>query len=395
MQPPANTKTAERTPFATVPNGLRDSEAILRTVTNEARVGLVIVDQCRQYLFANQTYADILGLPDANLVGKRVSDVLGPAYERVRPRLDRAFLGGRGVYETRIAPHPKTKDERIYEVVYEPRGIGGVDPYVLVVIVDITERKRVQQDLEALVAERTARLQETVQDLEAFSYSIAHDMRAPLRAMHGFAMLFLEQFGDCAPEEGKEYLRRITSAAVRLDQLIQDVLCYSRVVRQELPLQRMDLEQLAREIVASYPQLSAPHVTIRIEGPMPAVLASPAAMTQILSNLLGNAVKFVKPGEHPRIRVCAERVGATTGAGAAVVRLWVEDRGIGIPKELQSGLFSMFQRLNTTHEGSGVGLAIVRKATERMGGRVGVESEAGKGSRFWVELREADDGSSA
>jgi signal transduction histidine kinase len=128
-----------------------------------------------------------------------------------------------------------------------------------------------------------------------------------------------------------------------------------------------------------------------VQGPMPLVWANVAGLTQIISNLLGNAVKFVKAGEAPRVRVWAETMPCEipNKEGTGCVRLWFEDNGIGIPKEWHSRVFGMFHRLNppAAYEGTGIGLAIVRKAAERMGGRVGLESEPGRGSRFWVELK--------
>ena len=121
---------------------------------------------------------------------------------------------------------------------------------------------------------------------------------------------------------------------------------------------------------------------IRLEGDLPVVLGNEALVTQCFSNLLANAVKFVAPGVKPRVRVRAEVREGTA-------RIWVEDNGIGISKDAQGRLFGMFQRLVRGYEGTGIGLAIVRKVVQRMGGRVGVESEEGKGSRFWVELRAA------
>ncbi|HUS36809.1 MAG TPA: ATP-binding protein [Verrucomicrobiae bacterium] len=372
-------------------NAVRERESVLRTVTNEARVGLVMINKERRYLFANQTYADILGLPDGNIVGKRVDEVLRDVFDQIQPRLDAAFAGERVTYELRLPKHPQTGDERFYEVVYEPRGNEAAEPYVVVVIVDITERKRAQQKLEELVDERTAKMQETIQELEAFSYSIAHDMRAPLRSMHGFANLVVDDFADQLPEEGKNYLRRIASSASRLDRLIQDVLNYSRIVRANLPLQSVDVETLVREIIQTYPHLHAPGVTIEVQSPLPRVWANVAGLTQIISNLLGNGVKFVKPGEAPRVRVWAETISCLipNKQDTGCIRLWFEDNGIGIPKEWHARIFGMFHRLNpaTAYEGTGIGLAIVRKAAERMGGRVGVESEPGRGSRFWVELQ--------
>lgn len=265
---------------------------------------------------------------------------------------------------------------------------------------DITESRAVQSELERAqaalkqhaanledaVAERTTRLRETIQELEAFSYSIAHDMRAPLRAMHGFSQLVIDEYGQALPEGGKRYLRHISASASRLDQLIRDVLNYSRIVREELKLERVNVDQLVRDILDTYPSLSEANGTIEVEGSLPPVIGNVAALTQVFSNLLNNAVKFVAPGRTPCVRVWAQ-----TKRGGNMVRFWVEDKGIGIPPELQGRLFGIFQRLHgpEPYEGTGIGLAIVRKAVERMGGNVGLESEPDKGSRFWVEFKAA------
>jgi PAS domain S-box-containing protein len=276
------------------------------------------------------------------------------------------------------------------------------DRTVGVLFTDITARKRAeealaktQQDLkdyavnlENTVAERTARLRETVQELEAFSYSIAHDMRAPLRAMRGFASILEEEHTTRLDPVALSYLHRISNAASRLDQLILDILDYSKIVRDELRLAPLDLHKLVREILASYPQFDSSRVDIVVEGPLPVVLANNAAMTQVLSNILTNAVKFATPGVRPRVRIRAEDVRNDPDFPNGAVRLWVEDNGIGIPARAQSRLFEIFTRFEDAalYEGTGIGLAIVKKAVERMRGSIGVESERGKGSRFWVQL---------
>lgn len=275
---------------------------------------------------------------------------------------------------------------------------------VVLVFRDFTEQKAAQkaladaqQDLvrhaatlEAAVADRTAKLRETIGELEAFSYSIAHDMRAPLRAMQGFSNMLQEEYSDVLAGEGKEYLRRIAASANRLDYLIQDVLNYSKIVRGEVTLEPMNLEEFIHDIVQSYPNLQAPRATIELASPIPLVLANRAALTQVISNLLGNAVKFVEPGVKPFVQIWCED-GQTAGA-APMVRICIRDNGIGIRKEAHERIFMMFQRLNRPgqYEGTGIGLAIVRKAVERMGGRAGVDSEPGKGSTFWFELMRAE-----
>lgn len=263
---------------------------------------------------------------------------------------------------------------------------------------ELSERRRVEealreahaeldrraQGLEAAVQDRTAKLRETIGDLEAFSYSIAHDMRAPLRSMSGYSSLLLSEYADKLDAEAQGFLRRIAASAERLDRLIQDVLDYSKIVRGELKLEPVNSGKLVREIIDSYPNLQPPNAEIIVEGTLPVVRANPAAFTQVISNLLGNAVKFVAEGVQPRVVVRAETTDTTA-------RFWFEDNGIGIETIGRDRIFQMFQRLHhpDKYEGTGIGLTIVRKAVERMGGQVGVESELGRGSRFWVELQRA------
>ena len=243
------------------------------------------------------------------------------------------------------------------------------------------ELKRHAEELEQKIHERTARLQESIAELEAFSYSLSHDMRAPLRAIQSFSEIVMEDYGDKLDAEGLSHLKKITSAAVRMDQLLQDVLTFTQVSRQEIILETVDVDKLAREMVQERPELQPPRAEVVVESPLRPMLGHRASLTQCLSNLLSNGVKFVAPGVLPRVRVYTELVGSA-------VRLWVEDNGIGIAPEALHRLFGMFQRLNLRqeYEGTGVGLAIVRKAAERMHGEAGVESEVGKGSRFWLQL---------
>jgi signal transduction histidine kinase len=234
--------------------------------------------------------------------------------------------------------------------------------------------------LEKLVQERTAKLQEMVNELQHISYAIAHDMRAPLRAMNTFASLLAEEAETAVtPGERQEYIRRIIVAAARLDRLIQDALHYTKLAQQEVPLGPVDLSKLMRDLIETYPNLHSDKADISIEGELPVVLGNDSLLTQCFSNLLGNAVKFVVPGVKPEVRVHAEKRDSTA-------KIWVKDKGIGIPKNAQAKLFGMFQKLDTQYEGTGIGLAIVRKVVERMDGKVGFESEPGAGSSFWVEL---------
>jgi PAS domain S-box-containing protein len=270
------------------------------------------------------------------------------------------------------------------------RRAGGPLYGVVLVFRDFTEQanaraslQRSKAELEEQVRSRTAMLQELVEELQHVSYAIAHDMRAPLRAMSVFAGLLMERAsGPGVGEELREYSRRILVGASRLDRLIRDALHYTQLAAQDMALEPVDLAGLVRGLIETYPNFQPEKADIRVEGELPVVVGNEALLTQCFSNLLDNAVKFVAPGTRPSVRLRAQSEDGTA-------RIWVQDNGIGIAKYAQPRLFRMFEKLDDRYEGTGIGLAIVRKVAERMGGRVGVESAPGEGSRFWVELPRA------
>ena len=257
------------------------------------------------------------------------------------------------------------------------------------ICIDIDDLKTAQAilsdqavELESQVRARTAELRETIGELEAFSYSVSHDMRAPLRAMQGYTQLLLATHAATLDPESLDHLRRVNASAGRLDALISDVLTYSRLLRSEIVLEPIDLGELVRLVIATYPQLQASGAVIVIEGTLPTVLANEASLTQCISNLLSNAVKFVAPGVTPHVRIHA---GITAGDD----RIWIEDNGIGIDPRNHERIWNIFTQIGRAKDypGTGIGLAIVRKAVERMNGTVGLESALGEGSKFWLRLR--------
>jgi PAS domain S-box-containing protein len=248
--------------------------------------------------------------------------------------------------------------------------------------------QRYAAELEQRVAERTAELQKSNFELEAFSYSVSHDLRAPLRAMQGFALALLEDYAERLDHIGRNYAQRIVAAAQRMDALIHDLLDYSRLSRSEMQLQPVNLEWIIDEVLKQLElEIRGKDAEITVRKPMPQVTGHHATLVQVVGNLLSNAVKFVASGVQPQVRVWAEE-------HSRWVRLWVKDNGIGIAPEHHERIFRVFERLHgvETYPGTGIGLAIVRKGIERMGGRVGVESTPGQGSRFWVELPKAKEG---
>ncbi|MBI4642100.1 MAG: response regulator [Candidatus Tectomicrobia bacterium] len=249
--------------------------------------------------------------------------------------------------------------------------------------------QRYTTELEQRVTERTAKLWETNAELESFSSSVSHDLRAPLRAMQGFTDALLEEYADRMDSVGQDYVQRIAAAARRMDAMIQDLLAYSRVSRIDLRLQLVGLTLVVAEALTQLAvELREREAQVTVEEPLPEVMGHRATLVQVVANLLTNAVKFVEPGVQPKVRIWAEE-------HKAWVRLWVEDNGIGIASEHQERIFRVFERLHgiETYPGTGIGLAIVRKGVDRMGGRVGVESVPGQGSRFWVELQRTEDSS--
>ena len=235
--------------------------------------------------------------------------------------------------------------------------------------------------LERQIAERTAQLRDTIQELESFSYSVSHDLRAPLRAMQGYSDALLDEFKDKIGRTGEEYLRRIHRSAARMDLLIRDILAYSRVAKGEVQLTVVNVETVIKEVIQNYPALQPDRASITVISPIPPVVGHEAYVTQIVSNLLTNAVKFVAREKNPAITIRGLPEGG-------MVRISFVDNGIGISPEHLHRIFQIFGRVHSEkqYEGTGIGLAIVKKAAERLGGTVGVNSDPAQGSNFFVLL---------
>jgi signal transduction histidine kinase len=277
---------------------------------------------------------------------------------------------------------------------------------------EITERKQAETELqdakaaladeavllERLVAERTAELTSTNKQLEVFVYTIAHDLRAPLRSMQGFSEMLVKDERAALSETHRDYVRRISDSARFMDALLSDLLAFATITQQRIELAPTNLQSIVHAVLSRLEKdIAEQNALLETIGPWPAVMAHAPTLSQVLFNLLSNALKFVRPGVLPQIRVRAEAAPSTTPsvhsatAPPGFVRVWVEDNGIGIAPEHQQQIFRLFLRLHRdAYSGTGVGLTIAQKGVERMGGSLGVESSPGCGSRFWFDLRKAE-----
>jgi signal transduction histidine kinase len=242
---------------------------------------------------------------------------------------------------------------------------------------ELIERQR------ALVKEQKARA-EAAAELELLSYSMVHDMRAPLRAIIIFGDLLKVEGEDRLNDAQQGYLSRMRAASVRMDHLICDMLKYSSLLHTEVPLSAVNVTELVRQLIAQNPRFSLQRDRIEVQAGMPLVRANRAILAECFSAFIDNALRYCKPDIAPEISVCAETLEGW-------VRIAVEDNGMGMPDEFKERVFGIFQKGTHSTEGRGVGLALVRVAVDRMGGRVGVSSEQKVGSRFWIDLKPASE----
>jgi len=250
------------------------------------------------------------------------------------------------------------------------------------VFVELYRKTQEISQLNTELQQRLAALTEVNRELESFNYSISHDLRAPLRSMQSFAQALLEDPASQLSAEAVDFLNRIIRSGRYMDNLLHDLLAYSRLARAELVNAPVDLDTVLKEVlVMLHKDVQDKHAKIEVRQPLGRACGNLPTLKQVLANLIGNALKFVDSSKVPHLKIYSEKEDG-------VMRLCISDNGIGIAPEHHQRIWGLFERLHNgqIYPGTGVGLAIVRKGVERMGGRVGVESALGKGSRFWVEL---------
>jgi two-component system, sensor histidine kinase and response regulator len=388
-----------------------------KPATSNERVNILMVDDSREKLLAMESILDSLG---QNLV-KAFS---GP--EALRLLLKQEFavilldvnMPGMDGFETASMIRQRQSLEHIPILfvtalsttdadIFKGYAYGAVD-YVLTpilpeilrtkvgVFVELWKQKRALQEQAASLKQlnqdlvnRAEDLSNANKELESFCYTIAHDLRAPLRAMEGLTAALVDDFGDHLDDMGHQSADRIRQSAARMDQMIQELLSYSRLSFVQLELHPVRMDDVVKDAINQIDfDLRQKKARLQVKRSRHRVIGHQPMLVQVMSNLITNAVKFCAEGMTPEVIVREERRGE-------FVRMWVEDNGIGILPEHSERIFRIFERLHDRdkYSGTGIGLAIVQKAISRMGGKVGVESEVGRGSRFWFELpisREAE-----
>ncbi|GAB4578680.1 MAG: hypothetical protein Fur0022_14160 [Anaerolineales bacterium] len=371
---------------------LRESEARYRAVVENQTEFIVRWKPDGTRTFVNEAYLRYFGLTQEQALAENfLSQMAEGERSRVEAKIAR-LVSGVSISETDIYPSVRP-DGRMAWHEWTDRAIYNEQGEVIEIQSvgrDITEQREAEQkihelnaDLERRVLERTAQLEAMNKELEAFSYSVSHDLRAPLRAINGFSQVLAEELTSSLSDTHQRYFQLIQNNVHRMNRLIEDLLAFSRLGRQPLRKQRVEMDRLIQNVLAElHPDLSGRQVEFLL-SPLPDCEADPGLLHQVWINLLSNALKYSRPREFARIEVGWEprKEGPV---------YFVRDNGVGFDMHYAHKLFGVFQRLHRQDdfEGTGVGLAIVQRIIHRHGGRVWFEAEVERGATFYFSLGE-------
>lgn len=364
------------------------SEELYRAMArNLPDTGLFIVDQDLRYIAVEGDLPGRIGFPGEVLIGHRLRDVVGPTPAAANEQRSRRALEG----ET-LSSEIEFRGFNLWmrEVPLRDRSGGIVAAMTL--CIDITAQKaaeqeilRLNEELEGRVRNRTVQLEAAVKELESFSYSVSHDLRAPLRGIDGWSLALIEDYGGSLDETALRYLGRVRSETQRMGLLIDDLLQLSRVTRGEMKCEQVDLSAMAHSVADHLLEQNPDRrLDFRVEEGLQAC-GDPRLLEVVLTNLLNNAVKFTGPRAEAQIQI-----GSTEVEGKR--SYFVRDNGVGFNMAYASALFGAFQRLHKASEfpGTGVGLATVQRVVRRHGGRVWADAVAGSGATFYFTIGEED-----
>ena len=340
------------------------------------------------YIDSNEGFTRILGYSREDVVGRTSLEMNIWKNVEERKRLVEGL--SRKGYVENLEAQFVCKDGRVIvglmsASILEIKG----EKVFLSVTRDITERKRIENELkeyrehlEDLVANRTAALEAMNKELETFTYSVSHDLKAPLRGIDGYSRLLEEDYADRLDEEGLLFLKNVRQSTTQMNQLIEDLLAYSRMERRDIQPMPIDLRSMIDSMISQRVQdLEARHIKLSVTLPFQTIYSDTETLRQVLANYLDNAVKFSRDDGAAAIEIG----GRETDAGWT---MWVKDNGIGFDPQYLDRIFEIFQRLHRAEDfpGTGIGLAIVRKAVERIGGLARAESALGRGATFFVDI---------
>ena len=377
---------------------LRASEEKYRALIETTDTGYIIVDAAGRVLDANAEYLRLTGRQSAEeILGHPVTEWTAP-HDRERNAREVRTCLEEGFVRNLEIDYVDAEGRLIPVEINATTLSTGDSPVIVGLARDIAERKEAEQtlraseqryrqlnrELESRVAERTSQLESANLELEAFAYSVSHDLRAPLRVINGYATILQQDFPAHLPDEAQRCLHGVRTNTLRMEQLIDDLLAFSRLSRQPINKRPVEPARLAQEALD---ELAAEQAGRQIEmalGRLPECLADPALLRQVFVNLLSNAIKYTRGREPARIEI-----GARLEAGQTVY--FVKDNGVGFDMQNASQLFGVFQRLHSADdfEGTGIGLANVRRIVHRHGGRVWAEAEVDRGATFYFTLEEA------
>ncbi|MBI4419648.1 MAG: PAS domain S-box protein [Gemmatimonadetes bacterium] len=381
---------------------LQASEERARAVVDTAYDAFVAIDERGVVTGWNGQAERIFGWSRDEAVGQMLADTIIPPQHRDAHRagLTRYLATGEGPVLNRIIEITalrKNGEEFPVELTISPLVVGGKRSFTSFVR-DITERKRTEAAIRELNRElerKVEALAEANRELEAFSYSVSHDLRAPLRHMAGFAELLEKRASMALDDKGRRHLETIRSSAVRMGRLIDDLLAFSRIGRTELQATRVELDALISGVLKDVQRDGDGRRVDWVVQPLPAVHGDPALLRQVLVNLLSNALKYTGTRENARIEVGVKGDGESGDREQREVVVYVRDNGVGFDPRHADKLFGVFQRLHSGEqfEGTGIGLANVRRIVMRHGGRVWAEAAVDQGATFYVALPSREEGS--